>query len=107
MLPGTVSVHEVQHDEIVRLIASRVDGERFRAYRLAGRGDPLLPFVRVLWFGVGVQQQVPAERAAAALTRDQPLTVPVQRWFPVAATPRRPVAGQLRVIRGCGAVDHL
>ena len=70
VLPGAISVHEMQYNAIVRLTASHMDSERFGAHCLAGRGDPLLPLVGVLWFGISVQQQVSAERTAATLARD-------------------------------------
>jgi hypothetical protein len=91
-------VNEVQHQVIVGPTVSGLHGERFRAHRLADRGDPLLPFVGVLWFGVGVEQQVAAERASAALTRDQSPSVPVERRGAATSTPGGPVAGERRVI---------
>ena len=45
----------------------RVDGNRLVAGRLADGCDPLFPFVGVLWFPVGVQEQLPAERAVPVL----------------------------------------
>ncbi len=46
---------------------SRVAGDRLVAGRRADGCDPLLPFVGVLGFSVGVQEQLPAERAASTL----------------------------------------
>jgi hypothetical protein len=45
----------------------RIEGDRLVAGRGADGFDPLLPLVGVAWFLAGVEQQVPAERAAATL----------------------------------------
>jgi hypothetical protein len=45
----------------------RIEGDRLVAGRDADGFDPLFPFVGVAWLLVGVEQQVPAERAASAL----------------------------------------
>ena len=43
-----------------------VGGDRLTADRRPDHGDPLFPFVRGLWFVVGVQERLGAERASPA-----------------------------------------
>src|SRR6185312_16310043 len=73
--------------------------------RLAGGAIPLFPSVRALWFAVGVQEQVPAERAAAVLPAEQAERAGVEQW-PAFAAPFGPVAGLGGVIGGCPAPDQ-
>ena len=80
-----------------RRAVSRIRDNCSLAHRLAGDLDPRLPFLRGLWFLVGVQQQSPAERTAAMLRLQQAQPGPVQRGF-AAAAPLGPVLGQRRVI---------
>ena len=77
---------------------SRVEGDRLVAGRRADGSNPLLPFVRVLGFSVGVQEQLPAERAASILPFEEPQPGRVERGCP-ASPPGCPVAGQGGVIR--------
>ena len=58
-----------------------------------------------LWFAVGVQEQVPAERAAAVLPAEQAERAGVEQW-PAFAAPFGPVAGLGGVIGGCPAPDQ-
>ena len=50
----------------------RIDGDLLVAGRLADGFDPLFPFVWVLRFLIGVQEQLPAKRAASTLPLEQP-----------------------------------
>src|SRR5690348_13982465 len=63
---------------------SRVEGDRLVAGRRADGFDPLLPFVRVLWFAVSVQEQMPAKRAASVLPLEQPQPGRVERGCPAS-----------------------
>jgi hypothetical protein len=62
-----VGVGETEYDGSAWFPGCRVEADRLMAGRDADGCDPLLPLAGVLWFPVGVQQQVAAERAAPAL----------------------------------------
>ena len=64
---SAVGVDEAEHGGSVVVPGSRVEGDRLVAGRLADGFNPLFPFVWVLWLLAGVEQQVPAERAAPSL----------------------------------------
>ena len=53
---SAVGVDETKYGELVGIPGLRVEGDRLVADRLAGGCDPLFPFVRVLWFLIGVEQ---------------------------------------------------
>jgi hypothetical protein len=74
-----VGVDETEHRGPAACSGSRVEGDRLVAGRLADGCDPLLPFVGVVWFPVGVEQQFAAERAAPALLVEQPQPGRVER----------------------------
>ncbi len=62
-----VGVYQVERGGFVRRGGLPVGGDRLSAGRLADGGEPLFPLVGCLWLTIGVQQQAPAERTAAAL----------------------------------------
>ena len=74
-----MGVNEAEDGDQVRVPGPRVEREQVVQQGLAGRCDPLFPFVGVLRLLVGVQQQVPAERASPVLALQQPQPGPVQR----------------------------
>jgi hypothetical protein len=63
---AAVGVYETVCDAFIRRAGSPDDDRAF-ADRFAGGREPSFPLAWVLWFPVGVQQQPPAERAAAML----------------------------------------
>ena len=63
------------------------DDDRVLADGLAGGREPLLPLGWGLGFAVGVQQQTPAERAAAVLGSQEPQRDGAQRGWLAATTP--------------------
>src|SRR4029453_10117462 len=65
--PRAVGVHEAECGGFVRGARCGVRGDRLSADRLAGRGEPLLPFVGADRFTGGVRQEMPAERGATRL----------------------------------------
>jgi hypothetical protein len=69
---SAVGVNEAGHGGSALGSGPRVKGDRLVAGRRADGFDPLFPFVRVLWFAVSVQEQVPAKRAASPLPLEQP-----------------------------------
>lgn len=92
-----VGVYEADCCGFVRRAPSRVRGDCLFADCLAGGLDPRFPFLRGLWFVVGVQQQFPAERTPAVLRLEQAQPGSIQRGC-ATATPLGPVLGQCRVI---------
>ena len=69
---SAVSVDETECDAFVRCPGPRVEGDRVVTDRLTGRCDPQFPVVGVLRLGLGVEQQLAAERAASVLFEDKP-----------------------------------
>jgi hypothetical protein len=67
-----VGVDEAVHGGPALGPGPRVDGDRLVAGRCADGCGPLFPFVGVLWSSVGVQEQLPAERAASTLPLEEP-----------------------------------
>ena len=100
-----MGVNEAEDGDRVRVPRPRVEREQVVRQRLAGRCDPLFPLVGVLRLLVGVQQQVPAERASPVLALQQPQPGPVQQGFP-ASSPGHPVVGQGGVVGGRPALDQ-
>jgi hypothetical protein len=80
-------------------------GDRVFADCRAGGPEPLFPLVWALWLMVGVEQQPPAERAAAVLGSQEQQHGRTE-WGWVAATPQAPVVGQGRVVWGRRSCDH-
>src|SRR2546422_11479352 len=76
------------------------------AQRAAGGDEPLLPLLWGLRFLFGVDQQLPACRAAVILSFEQLQGVCVQRRGFASATSLSPVPGQRRVVRGRPALDR-
>lgn len=64
---AAVSVHEAWNGGFVRRAMVRFGADRVFAERQADGLKPLLPFIGVLWFVVGVQQESSAERAPTVL----------------------------------------
>jgi len=62
-----VSVSETEYRRSAWFPGYRIEADRLVAGRDADGLDPLFPFVGVAWLLVGVEQQVPAERAASTL----------------------------------------
>ena len=73
--------------------------------RLAGDPVPPFPLGGAGWLVVGVQEQVPAQGAAAFLPGEQDQDAAVEQWC-VLAAPLGPVAGQGGVVRGRRAEDQ-
>jgi len=94
---SAVGVDEAEHGGSALVPGSHVEGDRLVAGRRANGFDPLFPFVWVLWFLAGVEQQLAAKRAASTLFLEQPQPGRVERGYP-ASPPGRPVAGQGRVV---------
>ena len=67
-----MAVDKAEHCGSTLRSGPRVDGDRLEAGRRADGRDPLLPFVGMLWLSISVQEQLPAERATAALPFEQP-----------------------------------
>lgn len=72
--------------------------------RFAGGAMPLAPLLGSVGLPVGVQQQIRAQGAAAALAFEQAQRAAVQ-WRRVVAAPAVPVVGQGGVVRGRPASD--
>ena len=54
--PGpAVGVYETERDGFVRGSRFLLGGDRLFADRFAGHREPLFPFLRALWFSIGVQ----------------------------------------------------
>src|SRR6266496_4758015 len=94
---SAVGVDEAGHGGSALDPGPRVEGDRLVAGRRADGFDPLLPFVRVLGFSVGVQEQLPAKRAASMLPFEEPQPGRVERGCP-ASPPGCPVSGQGGVV---------
>src|SRR5437660_11853209 len=84
----------------------RLPGNTLLAQRPAGGDEPLLPLLWGLRFLFGVDQQLPACRAAVILSFEQLQGVCVQRRGFASATSLSPVPGQRRVVRGRPALDR-
>src|SRR5207244_2493289 len=76
------------------------------AQRAAGGDEPLLPLTRGLRFLLGVDQQLPACRAAVILSFEQLQGEAVERRGFALATSLSPVPGQRRVVRGRPCSDR-
>ena len=100
-----MGVDETEHYGSAVCAGSCVESDRLVAGRRADGCDPLLPFVGMLWFLVGVEQKLAAKRAASPLPLEQPQPGGVQRGFP-ASPPSRPVTGQDGVIGRGPALDQ-
>src|SRR5207248_10454329 len=74
-------------------------------HRFAGCAYPLLPFGRRAGLVVGMQEEVPAQRATSALPMKQAYGVSAQ-WGCHPAATVCPVLGQARIVRGRRALDH-
>ena len=57
----TTGVYESERGQRLVGVGSRFGGNRVFLYRLADDREPSFPFLGVLWFVVGVQQQSLAE----------------------------------------------
>ena len=67
-----MGVGETEHHGSAVCAGSCVEGDRLVAGRRADGCDPLFPFVGMLWFLVGVEEKLPAQRAASPLPLEYP-----------------------------------
>lgn len=78
--------------------AGHLVGEKLAVDRLAGDSEPPLPLLWGLQLMIGVEQEIPADRASAILLMEQPQPAFVQRWQGFLAPPVGPISGQGRII---------
>jgi hypothetical protein len=95
-VPFVAVVVEQTAVKVIRGAASVGDDVAFEG-RSADGPEPLFPFLGGLWFLIGVQEEIPADWAAAVLCLEQAQRALVQCWGSSVA-PRGPVVGEGRVI---------